>query len=119
MDAYFLAPGPKSLLSVFDGEHQLGGICGYDSVLTTDENPQRVAAVGAADRDLPANRVRPPGFGLAAGFGILAVTYAGVCRPRDGAWKCGQRSLQPDLQEAARPHPDRLRRLSQGPPGKS
>ncbi|MBB5790396.1 alpha/beta hydrolase family protein [Jiangella mangrovi] len=46
MDAYFLAPAPKSLLTVFDGEHQLGGICGYDSVLTTDENPQRVAAVG-------------------------------------------------------------------------
>jgi predicted dienelactone hydrolase len=46
MDAYFLSPGPKSLLTVFDGEHQLGGICGYDSALTTDENPQRVAAVG-------------------------------------------------------------------------
>ncbi|WP_369937728.1 alpha/beta hydrolase family protein [Plantactinospora sp. BB1] len=45
MDAYFLSPGPKSLLTVFDGEHQLGGICGYDSVLTTDENPQRVAAI--------------------------------------------------------------------------
>jgi predicted dienelactone hydrolase len=46
MDPYFLSPSPKSLLTVFNGEHQLGGICGYDSVLTTDENPHRVAAVG-------------------------------------------------------------------------
>lgn len=46
MDPYFLSPGPKSLLTVFNGEHQLGGICGYDSALTTDENPQRVAAIG-------------------------------------------------------------------------
>jgi predicted alpha/beta-hydrolase family hydrolase len=45
VDAYYLSPGPKSLLTVFGGEHMLGGIVGYDAKLTTDENPERAAAV--------------------------------------------------------------------------
>ena len=44
-DPYVLAPGPKSLLTLFDAEHGLGGISGYDVAETTDENPARVAAV--------------------------------------------------------------------------
>ncbi|MFE9581273.1 alpha/beta hydrolase family protein [Nocardia sp. NPDC006044] len=44
-DPYFLAPGPKSLLTLFGAEHGLGGISGYDVAETTDENPARVAAV--------------------------------------------------------------------------
>ncbi|WP_035796163.1 alpha/beta hydrolase family protein [Kitasatospora mediocidica] len=44
-DPYVLAPGPKSLLTLFDAEHGLGGISGYDVAETTDENPLRVAAV--------------------------------------------------------------------------
>lgn len=44
-DPYHLAPGPKTLLTVVDGEHLLGGIQGHDSVETTDESPDRVAAV--------------------------------------------------------------------------
>jgi hypothetical protein len=44
-DPYHLAPGPKSLLTLFDAEHGLGGISGYDVAETTDENPERVAAV--------------------------------------------------------------------------
>jgi predicted dienelactone hydrolase len=44
-DPYFLSPGPKSLLTLFDAEHGLGGISGYDVAETTDENPERVAAV--------------------------------------------------------------------------
>ncbi len=44
-DSYTLAPGPKTLLTLFDAEHGLGGISGYDAAETTDENPQRVAAV--------------------------------------------------------------------------
>lgn len=43
-DPYHLAPAPKTLLTVFDGEHLLGGIQGHDSVETTDESPDRVAA---------------------------------------------------------------------------
>jgi predicted dienelactone hydrolase len=49
-DPYFLAPGPKSLLTLFDAEHGLGGISGYDVAETTDENRERVAAVGRLTR---------------------------------------------------------------------
>lgn len=44
-DPYTLAPGPKALLTLFDAEHGLGGIAGYDAAETTDENPERVAAL--------------------------------------------------------------------------
>jgi predicted dienelactone hydrolase len=44
-DPYELSPGPKSLVVLFDAEHGLGGISGYDVAETTDENPERVAAV--------------------------------------------------------------------------
>lgn len=44
-DAYTLSAGPKSLLTLFGGEHLLGGISGYLVTETSDENPQRVAAV--------------------------------------------------------------------------
>jgi hypothetical protein len=44
-DPYVLSPGPKTLLTLFDAEHGLGGISGYDVAETTDENPERVAAV--------------------------------------------------------------------------
>lgn len=46
-DAYTHSPGPKSLLTVFGAEHILGGISGYDASETTDEDPERVAAVRA------------------------------------------------------------------------
>ena len=44
-DPYWLSSGPKSLLTIFGGEHLLGGISGYDAAETTDENPARVALV--------------------------------------------------------------------------
>lgn len=44
-DPYHLAPGPKTLLTLFGAEHGLGGVAGYDVAETTDENPERVAAV--------------------------------------------------------------------------
>ncbi|MFF3291270.1 alpha/beta hydrolase family protein [Streptomyces sp. NPDC003023] len=44
-DPYTLAPGPKSLLTLFDAEHGLGGVSGYDAAETTDESPERVAAL--------------------------------------------------------------------------
>lgn len=44
-DPYTLSPGPKSLLTLVGAEHGLGGISGYDVAETTDENPERVAAV--------------------------------------------------------------------------
>ena len=45
VDPYTLAPGPKSLLTLFGAEHGLGGIAGYDAAETTDESPEMVAAV--------------------------------------------------------------------------
>ncbi|WP_026301640.1 alpha/beta hydrolase family protein [Salinispora arenicola] len=46
-DPYTLSPAPKALLTVFGGEHSLGGIVGYGAAETTDEDRDRVAAVGA------------------------------------------------------------------------
>lgn len=47
-DAYTRSPpGNKTLLTFFGGEHILGGIAGYDSWETTDENPERVATLRA------------------------------------------------------------------------
>ncbi|WP_244928964.1 chlorophyllase [Nocardioides sp. W7] len=44
-DPYHLSPGEKSLLTLIDAEHSLGGIAGYEAAETTDENPERVALV--------------------------------------------------------------------------
>lgn len=44
-DPYRLSPGARSLLTVFGGEHSLGGIPGYEAAETTDEDPARVSAV--------------------------------------------------------------------------
>jgi len=44
-DPYVLSPGAESLLTVFGGEHSLGGIAGYEAAETTDENPDRVALI--------------------------------------------------------------------------
>ncbi|HVK67307.1 MAG TPA: chlorophyllase, partial [Polyangium sp.] len=44
-DAYTLSPGADALLTLFGAEHMLGGISGALVTETTDENPERVAAV--------------------------------------------------------------------------
>jgi len=44
-DAYTLSPGANALLTLFEAEHGLGGISGYEAAETTDENPERVATV--------------------------------------------------------------------------
>lgn len=44
-DPYFLSPPPKALVTLFDAGHGLGGVSGYDVAETTDESPERVAAV--------------------------------------------------------------------------
>jgi predicted dienelactone hydrolase len=43
-DSYHLSTGPKSLLTLFGGDHCLG-ISGYDAAETKNESPERVAAV--------------------------------------------------------------------------
>lgn len=44
-DVYTMSPGSKVLLTVFGGEHSLGGINGYEAAVTTDESPERVDLV--------------------------------------------------------------------------
>ena len=44
-DAYTLSPGANALVTLFGGEHMLGGISGYLAEETTDENPERVAVL--------------------------------------------------------------------------
>lgn len=45
-DPYHLSPGAKWLLTLSGGEHALGGISGFDARETTDEDPDRLEAVG-------------------------------------------------------------------------
>lgn len=47
-DAYHLSPAPKSLLTIDEGEHTLGGLAGERVAETTDEDPARVALVADA-----------------------------------------------------------------------
>jgi predicted dienelactone hydrolase len=58
-DPYVLAPGPKTLLTLFDAEHGLGGIAGYDAAETTDENPARVAALARLTAAYLRTRLHP------------------------------------------------------------
>ncbi|MFF4324027.1 alpha/beta hydrolase family protein [Streptomyces sp. NPDC001568] len=58
-DPYTLAPGPKTLLTLFDAEHGLGGIAGYDAAETTDENPERVAALAQLTAAYLRTRLHP------------------------------------------------------------
>lgn len=45
-DGYYFSKGPKSLLTVKDGKHGLGGVSGYDTAeATDDESPERLAMV--------------------------------------------------------------------------
>ncbi|PJM98802.1 chlorophyllase [Streptomyces sp. CB01201] len=44
-DAYHLSPSPKSLLTIAEGEHTLGGLAGEMVAETSDEDPSRVALV--------------------------------------------------------------------------
>jgi pimeloyl-ACP methyl ester carboxylesterase len=47
-DGYRLSPGATDLLTLFGGEHSLGGIQGYTDTATTDEGPERVAVIQQA-----------------------------------------------------------------------
>ncbi|MEP6980706.1 MAG: hypothetical protein ABJA16_08100 [Nakamurella sp.] len=47
-DSYCRSPGNnETLLIMLGAEHVRGGISGYDAAETTDENPERVAALRA------------------------------------------------------------------------
>ncbi|GHF15251.1 hypothetical protein GCM10014715_83210 [Streptomyces spiralis] len=44
-DAYHLSPAPKSLLTIDEAEHSMGGIAGESVAETTDEDPARVVLI--------------------------------------------------------------------------
>lgn len=44
-DAYHLSPGAQHLLTLFGGEHSLGGVVGPDNTENTDADPDRVALI--------------------------------------------------------------------------
>ncbi|MFE6160165.1 alpha/beta hydrolase family protein [Streptomyces sp. NPDC056486] len=44
-DPYTLSSGDKHLLTLFGGQHFLGGISGYEAAETTDESPERVTLI--------------------------------------------------------------------------
>ncbi len=79
-DAYFLSPGSKCLLTIFGGEHILGGISGYDAAETTDESPERVAVVQQ--------------FTLAY---LRTALY-----PEDSSWEDAKKALKEDANPKAR-----------------
>ncbi|MFJ9904736.1 alpha/beta hydrolase family protein [Streptomyces sp. NPDC101152] len=58
-DPYFLSPGPKSLLTLFDAEHGLGGVSAYDAAETTDASPERLAVVRRLTSAYLRSRLRP------------------------------------------------------------
>ncbi len=79
-DAYFLSPGPKCLLTIFGGEHILGGISGYDAAETTDESPERVAVVQQ-----------------------LTLAYLRTALyPEDSSWEDAKKALKEDANPKAR-----------------
>ncbi len=65
------APGARTLLTVTGGEHGLGGIAGWDAAETTDEDPDRVAAV----------------------TGLTGAWLLSLLRPDDDAWPRARAAL--------------------------
>ncbi|MFI9400720.1 alpha/beta hydrolase family protein [Nocardia sp. NPDC052316] len=47
-DVYTYSPGARSLLTVYGGDHSLGGVHAYHAKDTTDESPERVALIRTA-----------------------------------------------------------------------
>lgn len=76
-DAYHLSPSPKSLLTIAEGEHTLGGIAGEMVAETTDEDPARVALVADAVSAYLLDAFKLDG---------TAWTDLGDAEPGDGAW---------------------------------
>ncbi len=61
-DPFHLGPGAVALLTLFGGEHMLGGISGYDAAETTDEDPERVALVQRVSTIFLKSRFTPGSF---------------------------------------------------------
>ncbi|MCZ7440020.1 chlorophyllase [Micromonospora sp. WMMC241] len=82
-DAYHLSPAPKSLLTIADGQHTLGGVAGERVAETTDEDPARVALVADAVAGYLRDALKLDGTAWAA-LGERAATG-------DGGYRVAQR----------------------------
>ncbi|MGV9905086.1 alpha/beta hydrolase family protein [Streptomyces sp. NPDC003388] len=77
-DAYHLGPAPKSLLTLAEAEHTMGGVAGERVAETTDEDPARVAFLA----DTIAAYLR-------AALGLDDAEWTrlvGAAEDRDGTW---------------------------------
>ncbi|MGV9418185.1 alpha/beta hydrolase family protein [Streptomyces sp. NPDC003674] len=77
-DAYHLGPAPKSLLTLAEAEHTMGGVAGERVAETTDEDPARVAFLA----DTIAAYLR-------AALGLDDAEWTrlvGTAEDRDGTW---------------------------------
>lgn len=74
-DPYVLAPGRKALVTLVGGGHGLGGVSGYDLAETTDENPERVAAVQR----------------------LVSAYLRGEFKRDESAWRAAQAELDPAI----------------------
>ncbi|MCH5674058.1 alpha/beta hydrolase family protein [Streptomyces gilvus] len=72
VDPYTYSPGDKSLLTLFGGEHSLGGISGYGVAETTDENPARVALIQRLGSAYLRSALHPGDNGWKAAVAALA-----------------------------------------------
>jgi predicted dienelactone hydrolase len=76
-DPYHLSPGHKALLTVFGGEHMLGGISGYEVTETTDESPERVALI----QKVTLAYLRQQLVGDSAAWSAISTTLANASDP--------------------------------------
>jgi hypothetical protein len=63
-DAYFLSPGPKSLLTLFGAEHSLGGVSAYDAAETNRREPRARRCATGARLGVPPHRALPRRLGV-------------------------------------------------------
>jgi predicted dienelactone hydrolase len=73
-DPFAYSPGNKSLLTLAEAEHSLGGISGYEVAATTDESPARVALIQQ----------------------LTSAFLRSALNPGDTAWKAAAAALEED-----------------------
>ncbi|GAA2775641.1 hypothetical protein GCM10010521_62700 [Streptomyces rameus] len=74
IDPFIYSPGDKSLLTLAEAEHSLGGISGYEVAATTDESPARVALIQR----------------------LTSAFLRSALNPGDTAWKVAAAALEED-----------------------
>jgi pimeloyl-ACP methyl ester carboxylesterase len=79
-DAYTHSPGATDLLTLHGAEHSLGGIPNWEAAETTDENPERVAALQRLTTAYLRSTMDPADTGWAKAIAALTETGATLGR---------------------------------------